>query len=57
MHSAVAHGGAELVRALVAAGAEINLPDHRGFTPLFAALDAGADPQTVELLRDVGLRI
>lgn len=54
LHSAVAHGGIEVVRALVAAGANLNCPDHRGFTPLFTALDVGADKVVVQLLRERG---
>ena len=54
LHSAVAHGGLEVVRALVDAGANLNCPDHRGFTPLFTALDVGADKSVVRLLRQRG---
>jgi len=54
LHAAVAHGGLEVARALVDAGARLNCADYHGFTPLFAALDAGADASVINLLRDGG---
>uniref|UniRef100_A0A1D2AE17 Chromo domain-containing protein n=2 Tax=Auxenochlorella protothecoides TaxID=3075 RepID=A0A1D2AE17_AUXPR len=57
LHFAAARGKPELVKALVQAGAEVNLPDRAGYTPLHMAsgylhsatigalLTAGADPE------------
>jgi ankyrin repeat protein len=55
IHSAVAHRGdpnvaLEIVKALVAAGAEINVSQHGGWTPLHAAAFHGHTPMVEFLL-------
>jgi ankyrin repeat protein len=55
LHSAVAGGNAPVLRQLLRAGADPNVPEDGGNTPLHGAAFAG-DPELVRLLLDAGAR-
>jgi ankyrin repeat protein len=53
LHSAVAGRRHDVVEALVAAGADVNVTQRHGYTPLLGAAENG-DAETVELLLGAG---
>ncbi|KAL2134883.1 hypothetical protein VTI74DRAFT_10609 [Chaetomium olivicolor] len=44
-----------VVKALIEAGADVNMRDRKGRTPLVLACGEGGNPQTAELLRELGV--
>jgi hypothetical protein len=59
LHALVRMNDVEAVRRLIRAGADVNLIDERGRTPLETAVatDEASTQQTVDLLREVGARL
>jgi ankyrin repeat protein len=53
LHSAVAARNAEIVRLLIAAGADVNARQQDDFTPLMAARQNG-DAEIEQMLLDAG---
>jgi ankyrin repeat protein len=51
LREAAGHGHVPVVRALVAAGADLDQPDHYGWTPLLSAIQEGHADVVEELLR------
>lgn len=43
LHVAIEHGYSDIIKALLVAGADINIQDKSGFTPLHLAVDVEAD--------------
>jgi ankyrin repeat protein len=54
LHIAAAQGEIEVVRLLAGQGANLNVRNAKGLTPLGALLEKNAHKKTIELLRSLG---